>query len=138
MSPNYCSNCGAELTSDARFCSECGTEVGKSKMNQQVSVSQSEPVETTQDGETTSMFKVTTGLIAGYFVFVLLGVGISSNALVGLGVICVLVSLITMYVDLRDLDSQLWDTRPIVWVIGSILLYIVIAPLYIYKRRQVA
>lgn len=84
------------------------------------------------------MFKVTTGLIAGYFVFVLLGVGISSNALVGLGVICVLVSLITMYVDLRDLDSQLWDTRPIVWVIGSILLYIVIAPLYIYKRRQVA
>lgn len=30
MSPNYCSNCGTELTSDSKFCSECGTEVGES------------------------------------------------------------------------------------------------------------
>jgi len=94
----------------------------------------------TVDGteSTNTMFRVTAGLVAGYFIFVILGAAISSNALIGLGVICVLISLITMYVDLRDLQEPLWNTRPILWVIGALLLYIVVAPLYVYKRRQAA
>lgn len=83
------------------------------------------------------MFKATAGLVAGYFVFVIGGVAAGSDAVVGLGVICVLVSLVTMYVDLRDLDERLWGTRPILWIVGALLLYIVVAPLYLYKRRQV-
>lgn len=138
MTSNYCSNCGAELAASAGFCPECGTEVGKSGTNQQASVSQTEQVESVGGGDSNTMFKATSGLIAGYFVFFILGFGISSNALIGLGAVCLLVSLVTMYVDLRDLDGRLWGTRPILWVIGSALLYIVVAPLYVYKRRLVA
>lgn len=138
MSSSYCQNCGAGLTADASFCSDCGTEVGESGTNQQASVSQTEQVENVGGGESDTMFKVTSGLISGYFVFLILGFAISSNALIGLGVVALFASLITMYVDLRDLEGRLWGTRPILWVIGSALLYIVIAPLYIYKRRQVA
>jgi hypothetical protein len=138
MSTNYCSNCGAKLAVSAGFCSECGTKIGESSANQQASVGQDESIETAGGGESDTMFKMTSGLVTGYFVFVVFGFGVSSNALIGLGVVCLFVSLITMYVDLRDLDGRLWDTRPILWVIGSALLYIVVAPLYIYKRQQVS
>lgn len=88
-------------------------------------------------GRSDTMFKATAGLVAGYFVFVIGGFAAGSDAVVGLGVICVLVSLVTMYVDLRDLEERLWGTRPILWIVGALLLYIVVAPLYLYKRRQV-
>jgi hypothetical protein len=138
MSVNYCSNCGAEIAASAGFCPECGIEVSESSANQQASVDQDESIESAGGGDSDTMFHVTSGLVAGYFVFVIFGFGVSSNALIGLGVVCLFVSLITMYVDLRDLDGRLWDTRPILWVIGSALLYIVVAPLYIYKRQQVS
>ena len=83
------------------------------------------------------MFRVTSGLFAGYFVFVILGAIISNNALIGLGVFSLLISLVTMYVDLRNLEKRLWGIRPILWIIGALLLYIIVAPVYIYKRRQV-
>lgn len=84
------------------------------------------------------MFKVTTGLIGGWFVFgLILGLGTLNETFFYLGAVFLLVSLVTMYVDLRDLDGRLWDTRPILWVIGAALLYIVVAPLYIYKRQEV-
>jgi hypothetical protein len=83
------------------------------------------------------MYRLTSGLVAGYFVFFVLGIVVSSDAVVGLAVLCVPISWVTMYVDLRSLDERLWSTRPIVWVVAAILLYIVAAPLYVYKRRQV-
>lgn len=141
MSASYCASCGAELDDGARFCPECGAETSGGEAASGADVS-SAPTESPSDPGDSSvsdtMFKVTAGLVLGYFAFVILGVAISSNAVIGLGVICVLVSLVTMYVDLRDLDERLWDTRPILWVIGALLLYIVVAPLYVYKRRQVA
>lgn len=83
------------------------------------------------------MFNATVGLFAGWILFIILGGGGQNESLLGLAVLCLLASIITMYVDLRDLDKQLWDTSPILWAIGAALLYIVVTPLYIYKRRQV-
>lgn len=141
MSESYCASCGAELDAGTKFCPECGAEAngGGATPGTEESAAAAES-QTGSGGAAASdtMFKVTAGLFVGYIAFVVLGVAASSNALVGLGAICVLVSLVTMYVDLRDLDGRLWDTRPILWVIGALLLYIVVAPLYIYKRRQVA
>lgn len=138
MSANYCPDCGAELAQNARFCSECGSGIGESDTSQQVPVSQPESSTTQEEEPSNTMFKATSGLVAGYFLFVILGFWSSSTALIGLGVLCMPVSLVTMYVDLRDLEENLWDTRPILWVVGAVLLYIVVAPLYIYKRRQAA
>lgn len=138
MPANYCSDCGSELSANAEFCPECGSEVGNPSTGQQPSASHSETVERTDSQASNTMFKATSGLIAGYFVFFIFGFSVSSNALIGLGAISLLASLVTMYVDLRDLDSRLWNTRPILWVVGAALLYIVVAPLYVYKRRQVS
>lgn len=141
MSANYCSSCGTELEQGVKFCPECGEEVsaGESNTAETTTTPTTESETPTQsEAPSNTMFRVTSGLIVGYFVFVLLGAAISSNALIGLGALCVLIALITMYVDLRDLEERLWETRPILWVIGALLLFVVIGPLYIYKRRQVA
>lgn len=140
MSANYCSSCGSELEQGTKFCPECGEDVSGEGSNTAESGSATHAEGPAATGETTSntMFRVTSGLIAGYFIFVVLGAAVGSNALIGLGAVCVLISLITMYVDLRDLEERLWGTRPILWVVGALLLFIVIGPLYIYKRRQVA
>lgn len=138
MAENYCPSCGSELADDAGFCSECGTEIGGSNGSPGPTGSESERADTVDGEPSDTMFRVTSGLVVGYFVLVLLGAGISSNAVIGLGALCLLVSLVTMYVDLRDLDEPLWGTRPILWAVGAALLYIVVAPLYVYKRRQVA
>lgn len=141
MSMSYCSSCGQELAAGTKYCPECGQETtdGNTTAGTNDPSATAEPTAVADDGTASdTMFKATAGLFIGYLAFVVIGVAASSDALVGLGVICVLVSLVTMYVDLRDLDGRLWDTRPILWVIGALLLYIVVAPLYIYKRRQVA
>jgi hypothetical protein len=110
------------------------SESDELKMESQT-VGESEDVKESSSSNT--MFRVTSGLFAGYFVFVILGAIISNNALIGLGVFSLLISLVTMYVDLRNLEKRLWGTRPILWIIGALLLYIIVAPVYIYKRRQV-
>lgn len=136
MSGGYCGNCGAELADVASFCSECGKKVGDNSSGRETS---RKPETADLDMEQSqTMYQATTGLVAGYFLFVILGVVVSTNALIGIGVVCLFVSIVTMYVDLRDLEGHLWDTRPILWIIGAVLLYIVVAPLYIYKRRQIA
>jgi len=147
MSTKFCSECGTELDQGAQFCRSCGTRVSPDA-NETVAESESAEVEmksqtTGESGDlkesssSNTMFRVTSGLFAGYFVFVILGAIISNNALIGLGVFSLLISLVTMYVDLRNLEKRLWGIRPILWIIGALLLYIIVAPVYIYKRRQV-
>lgn len=136
VTANYCQNCGAGLGEVDEFCAECGTKVGVSGSSSDVADEGSEAAEQRVDDSSDTMFKATAGLVAGYFLFAILGIGISSNGLVGLAALCLIVSLVTMYVDMRDLKTRLWGTRPILWVIGAALLYIVVAPLYLYKRSQ--
>lgn len=142
MAANYCQECGSELESGAAFCTNCGTAVddatgaGGGQAGPTMESDQTE-VAGTGGSESESMFRMTAALVGGYFLFVIVGVGASIPALAGLGVLCLLASLVTMYLDLRELDEQLWGTRPILWVIGAALLYVVVGPLYVYKRRQV-
>ena len=149
MSPGYCSECGNKLDVGAKFCRGCGTALSPGENETVPNAEPSPESEATDNPPTTdatpanatetssTMFHLTSGLVAGYFVFFALGIVVSSDALVGLAVLCVPISWVTMYVDLRSLDERLWSTRPIVWVVAAILLYIVAAPLYVYKRRQV-
>jgi ribosomal protein L40E len=147
MSTNFCSECGTELNQDAQFCRSCGTKVplrsnetaaeGESDELKMESQTVGEGEDAKESGSSNTMFQITSGLFAGYFLFVILGAIISNNALIGLGVLSLLISLVTMYVDLRNLEKRLWGTRPILWIIGAFLLYIIVAPLYIYKRKQV-
>jgi hypothetical protein len=144
MAPNYCSSCGTELESGAGFCTNCGTAVEDSGSGDEAGtggatvpsgdVEAGEPAVAADDS---SMFTATAALVGGYFLFVIVGLGASIPALAGVGVLCLVASLVTMYLDLRDLDGKLWDTSPILWVIAAVLLYIVVAPLYLYKRRQI-
>lgn len=83
------------------------------------------------------MYVVTSVLIVAFFVFLVAGLSAGSDSLLGLGLVAWFLSFITMYVDIHDLDGKLWDTRPILWVIAAVLMYIIVAPLYIYKRSQV-
>lgn len=146
MSPGYCSECGNKLDVGAKFCRGCGTELSPGDETTApdptpdpesgtTDTTAARPASATETSST--MYRLTSGLVAGYFVFFVLGIIVSSDAAVGLAVLCVPISWVTMYVDLRGLDERLWSTRPIVWVVGAVLLYIVVAPLYVYKRRQV-
>jgi hypothetical protein len=46
------------------------------------------------------------------------------------------VSIVAMYDDLRSLEDPLWDTRPILWVLAGVLVYVVAIPLYYSRRRS--
>lgn len=130
---NYCSNCGTEISGSARFCTECGTEVTKESASAERTQGESLPVETARSD---TMFRVTAGLFVAYWAGAFLWGASGSDALLGLVVLSVPAAAIAMYVDLRDLDEPLWGTRPVVWAIGAVLLYIVVVPVYLYKRWQ--
>lgn len=132
----YCQQCGQELLATANFCENCGARVGTTPTPQQAVGQQPVANQHPPEQDSDAMFKATCGLVGGYFVFLLLGLVTFSNGLLLLALLMLPISLITMYVDLRELDGILWDTRPILWVVAAILLYIVVVPLYIYKRRQ--
>lgn len=134
MAPNYCMDCGGELVAGAKFCSECGAEVGEAGTTQNPP---SQHQDTAARGGDPTMFRATVGLFVGYLVFVVLGLVLLNSALFVLAGVCVIISLITMYVDLIDLEGRLWDTRPVLWIVAGVLAYIVVTPLYVYKRRQV-
>ena len=60
------------------------------------------------------------------------------TAIGGIAWIAWFVSLVAMYDDLRSLEEPLWDTRPILWVLAGLLVYVVAIPLYYTRRRSLA
>lgn len=129
MSEDYCWNCGNELVHVAKFCTACGETVRPDDS--------AEPTDLATE-QTNTMFKVTVVLMAAYYLLFFSALILGNTTLGVLGGFCAVAFLITMYVDLRDLNGRLWGTRPIVWVLGVILAAIAIMPLYVYKRYQVA
>jgi hypothetical protein len=92
-------------------------------------------------GHRTGYLAAIWGLI-GWFAFLILGVSAEPSPGAGgfylLALLSWAISIVGMYVDLDNLDRELADTSPALWVLGAVLLYIVAVPWYVYKRHTVA
>lgn len=87
--------------------------------------------------DSTVLYRTTIGFAAGYAVLVTASLLVGNTSLFSLGILFLVGSLISMYLDLLSLEVRLYDTRPILWLVGAVLMYFLVVPLYVYKRHQV-
>lgn len=163
--PNFCPECGKELSEFGdevpRYCPNCGrglhdTESGEEVEPQETPAPQWPTSPTDDEPETAAepadsevgpaplsdWYRYAAVLFAAALILFLVGVATidmvstASGGLLIFSGVSGVAAIVAMYMDLRELDRHLWDTRPVVWVIGAVLLWIVVLPVYLYKRRQ--
>lgn len=161
----YCPGCGEELPGPVgdplRYCPNCGRRLEQRAEGERQNQPQATPrsSQTAEDPgrpsgglreveesaartDSRSWYAYTSGL---FFTAIILFMGgaiatdIASAIAGGLLVFSFILgfaSIATMYLDLRRLNGSLWDTRPLIWVVGAVLLWIVVLPLYVIKRHS--
>lgn len=164
MSP-HCTKCGLELAGTERYCPSCGAETDERvravadrvtgapgrEARSTATATPGDSQSATESGgrQATGDRGAYLATVAGAIVWLLALVFLvtwqpetatgqpSQHAgyLVVVAFLAWLASLVTMYADLRSVDGDVWDTRPIVWIAGALLLYVVVIPLYVYKRH---
>lgn len=82
-----------------------------------------------------SFFNMTMALSGAYVLLMIMAIS-TAPSLGYLAVLCIVGSIVTMALDLSKIDSAVWDTSTARWVVGAVLLWIVVMPLYLYKRSQ--
>lgn len=165
QAPNYCPECGEELSEwgdeALRYCPSCGQALQDAEPDEEGEPREKAATEwpraPTEDkantsgtatgtgaaGVQTKWYRRTLWLFLGALSTFGAGVVVSPVSGSGAGLLFLLSFLLgiasigTMYKDLASLEIELWDTRPALWVVGAVLLWIVIMPVYLYKRRQV-
>ena len=83
-------------------------------------------------------YRASVGLGVGYAVIVSTSVLLRSTPLFAVGVVLLIGSLIAMYLDLLNLETRMYDVRPVLWVVGGALMYFLVLPLYVYRRQRIA
>lgn len=81
------------------------------------------------------MYWATNAFVALSILLALLSGG--STVLFIISIICGLGSVITMYIDLKRIEKEIYGIAPILWLFGGLFMYIGFMPLYIYKRPMV-
>lgn len=73
----------------------------------------------------------------GSAVIVSTSVLLRSIPLFAVGVVLLIESLIAMYLDLLNLETRMYDVRPVLWVVGAALMYFLVLSLYMYRRQRI-
>ena len=92
---------------------------------------------TTQSPQSNTLFGLTAALIVATFASYAVGGTTSSQHLLGVAVIVMIVSVVMMYWDLQENDLRLWSSPPSHWAVIGALFFIFVAPLYLYFRWKV-
>lgn len=87
--------------------------------------------------DSTVLYRTTLGFVVGYAALVTAGLFLGNTSMFAVGLLFLVGSLVTMYLDLLSLEVRLYDTRPALWLVGAVLMYFLVVPLYVYKRNQV-
>jgi len=131
-----CQDCGETTPKNDTPCRECGSHQYV-KINADVGGSVGDadrPAD--RNPQTDTFYTLTLGLSGLWLLFILLwlGTGAALYSLLGLG--CIVISLLTMVVDLSKVEGKLYDTSAPVWLLAAVVLWVVIMPIYLYKRSQ--
>lgn len=163
--PNFCPECGEELSEFGdkapRYCPSCGRALRDAESDEEgepqetpatqwpTSPADDEP-ETAADSEEPEVsseplsdwYRYTAVLFAAALILFLVGVATidvvstASGGFLIFSAVSGVAAIVAMYMDLRELDRHLWETRPVIWVIGAVFLWVVVLPVYLYKRKQ--
>lgn len=143
MAIHRCEVCGAEFESTAESCPRCGEP---SEDPESDPAARGAGLETRLTGrlralvpeDSNAAYRAAVGLAVGYAVIVSTSVLLRSTTLFAVGVVLLIGSLIAMYLDLLNLETRMYDVRPVLWVVGAALMYFLVLPLYVYKRQRIA
>lgn len=143
MATRRCEVCGAEFESTAELCPRCG-EPSEDRADD--SASRGAGLETRLTDRLRALvpegsdaaYRAAVGLGVGYAVIVSTSVLLRSIPLFAVGVVLLIGSLIAMYLDLLNLETRMYDVRPVLWVVGAALMYFLVLPLYMYRRQRIA
>jgi hypothetical protein len=141
MAAHGCEVCGAEFDVTEEACPRCGEPVEDAGTD---TTPRFEGLEARVTGRLRAIppddsdvtYRVAIVLALGYGVVVTAGLALGSGPLVSLGVVLLVGSLTAMYLDLLNLGMRLYGIRPILWVVGAVLMYFLVFPLYMYRRQR--
>lgn len=135
--PHTCGACGTEFDSSADVCTLCGgpplTDESEDRSHSSVL---SDRIRSHLPTDTDRFYHAAIFLTVGYAVSAVLGMLTTDTNLFLFSLVLAIGSVISMYFDLFGLDTRLYDTRPSLWVVGALLMYFLVVPLYIYKRDR--
>jgi len=146
---NYCPGCGQELLKNTNFCHNCGYKFKKEEMNQ--SAFESQKISTVP--YTSNIFLVL--LFIGWFLFFIIGFTLLTllpymsifymdfYAVIAIlsfliGFLIWIVSIFAVYFDAKNINAgEISGDSPGLWALGVLLLWIIVYPLYLYKRKRI-
>lgn len=132
-----CDACGNEFDSSADVCTLCGAPPSTDDAEEQNRASDlADRIRSYLPTDTDRLYHATIVLTAGYAVSAILGMLTTNTDLFLFSLVLAIGSVISMYFDLFGLDTRLYDTRPALWVVGALLMYFLVVPIYIYKRAR--
>lgn len=141
---SICKSCGTEIDSETKSCPLCGAPQPGNEDSSSDMEGQEGPYFTVRKAfwslypdRSNVFYRATLGLAVGYTGFVLLSLSTNNVAFFTFGIVLATLSILSLYLDLLGLEVHLYDTRPVLWVIGAVLMYFLVVPLYVYKRQRV-
>lgn len=121
---SYCTNCGEELKDNYNNCPKCGNTVGKDENKQNTTQKTTKQKENNKNQK--FWFHITITLVASGLLLSLINISFS--------LLIYPISIITIYLDLNDLDGYLLKSSNGSWVLSLILFYLLAFLIYIIKR----
>ena len=141
MVTHRCDACGLEFEATMDSCPRCGEPPGDGNTASTAKIVGIEERFTSRlravvpDGSDVA-YKTAEALALGYAVLVTVSLVLRSLPLFAVGVLLMFASLFAMYLDLLNLETRLYNVRPILWIVGALLMYFLVVPLYLYQRPR--
>lgn len=134
---HICDACGNEFDPPADVCPRCGgaSSAGGSA-DWHPDRGSAGHVRTYLPTDTDRFYHAAIVLTIGYAASTILGLLTANTSLFVFSLVLAIRSTVSMYLDLFGLETRLYDTRPILCVVGAILMYFLVVPIYIYKRDR--
>ncbi|WP_431195448.1 double zinc ribbon domain-containing protein [Haloarcula argentinensis] len=135
-----CKQCGTKAQRNKTPCNECGG-FEYAKINATIDDAVASKTDSgsppSPDGVRTDLYYELTLALSGTWLFaILLWLTTSSVTYNWLALIGIIASTLTMYLDLSQINSEQWDTSKTAWALGALFLWVVVMPVYLYKRSR--
>lgn len=141
MVTHRCDVCGLEFEATMDSCPRCGEPPGDENSDSTANITGIEERFTSRlravvPDDSDVAYKAAEALALGYAILVTVSLVLRSLPLFAVGVLLMFGSLFAMYLDLLNLETRLYNVRPILWIVGALLMYFLVVPLYLYKRPR--
>lgn len=134
---HVCDACGNEFDPPADLCPRCGgAPSADGSEDRHPGRDSAGRVRSLLPTDTDRFYHAAIVLTTGYAASAILGLLTANTSLFVFSLVLAVGSIVSMYLDLFGLETRLYDTRPILWVVGAALMYFLVVPIYIYKRDR--